>query len=145
MNGSPTILLADDSENDVFLMRVAFKKAGFSCALQSVCNGEQAVSYLSGEGVFEDRKLYPLPSILLLDLNMPRKNGFEVLAWARDQPAFKRLSIVIMTASTRPEDIELAFQLDASSYLVKPSIIEALTDMIRCLRDWMKINRFPPV
>ena len=145
MNQGQTILLVDDSENDIFLMRRAFKKAEFNTLLQEVHNGEQAIAYLKGEGVYSDRNEYPLPSVMLLDLNMPMKNGFDVLRFARTQPAFNRLSIIILTASMREEDVEQAYDLGASSYLVKPSTIDALADMIRCLRDWIQINHFPPL
>jgi len=145
MNGRQTILLVDDSENDIFLMRAAFKKAEFNISLQEAHNGEEAIAYLKGEGIYSDRNKYPLPSVMLLDLNMPMKNGFDVLSWVRTQPAFKRLSIIILTASSRPEDVERAFDLGANSYLVKPRDLETLAAMIRCLRDWIQINHFPPL
>ena len=139
-----TILLVDDSENDIFLMRMAFKRAEFNSPLQEVHNGEEAIAYLKGEGLYGDRNQHPLPSVVLMDLNMPMKTGFEVLGWLREHPAFKRLSIIILTASMRPEDVERAFELGANSYLVKPSDIAALGEMVRCLRDWIQINHFPP-
>lgn len=145
MNERETILLVDDSENDIFLMRMAFKKAKFNSPLQEVHNGEQAIAYLKGEGLYRDRNQYPLPSVMFLDLNMPMKNGFDVLGWVRTQPALKRLSIIILTASLRPEDVERAFDLGANSYLVKPSNMDALVAMLRCLRDWIQINHFPPL
>src|SRR5579862_9754726 len=106
MNERQTILLVDDSENDIFLMRAAFKKAEFNSPLREVHNGEEAIAYLKGEGIYSDRNKYPSPSVVLLDLNMPMKNGFDVLSWVRTQQAFKRLSIIILTASMRPEDVE---------------------------------------
>src|SRR3989442_6456219 len=121
MNEWQTILLVDDSENDREIMRVAFKKANFSNPLQEVHNGEEAIAYLKGEDVYTDRNKFPLPAVMLLDLNMPMKNGFDLLSWVRTQPALKRLSIVILTASTRMEDVERAFDLGANSFLVKPS------------------------
>jgi CheY-like chemotaxis protein len=145
MNGRQTVLLVDDSENDIFLMRAAFKKAEFNISLQEAHNGEEAIAYLKGEGTYSDRNKHPLPSVILLDLNMPMKNGFDVLSWARTQPTLKRLSIVILTASGRPEDVERAFDLGADSYLVKPRELETLVAMIRCLRDWLQINHFPPL
>ena len=145
MNGEQTILLVDDSKNDILMLRNAFGKAEFDVPLQEACNGEQAIAYLSGEGSYSDRNQYPLPSVMLLDLNMPMKDGFDVLGWVRTQPAFKRLSVIVLTASTRPEDVERAFDLGASSYLVKPINIEDLATMIRCLRDWIQINHFPPL
>jgi CheY-like chemotaxis protein len=145
MNARQTILLVDDSENDIFLMRMAFKKAEFNSSLQEVHNGEEAIAYLKGEAIYSDRNKYPLPSVMLLDLNMPMKNGFDVLSWVRTQPGLKHFSIIIMTASARPEDVERAFDLGANSYLVKPSNLDDLAAMIRCLRDWIKINHFPPL
>jgi CheY-like chemotaxis protein len=145
MTGIQTILLVDDSENDLFLLRRAFKKAEFHCLLQEVHNGEEAIAYLKGECLYGDRSHYPLPSVMLLDLNMPMKNGFDVLTWARAQPAFRSLPITVLTASMRPEDVERAFQLGATSYLVKPGNLEDFEAMLRCLRDWVQINHFPPL
>ena len=145
MDERQTILLVDDSENDLALMREAFRKAGFTSPLQEVHSGEEAIAYLKGEDPYRDRRRFPLPVVILLDLNMPLKNGFDVLSWLTTQPAFKHLSVIILTASGRSEDVERAFDLGASSYLVKPSNLGALTDMIRCLRDWLQINHFPPL
>ena len=145
MNDNKTILLVDDSENDRLLMRAAFKKAGFDSPPREVQNGEQAIDYLKGEGAHSDRDRFPLPTVMLLDLNMPMKNGFEVLAWLRVQPGLRRLTVVVITASMRVEDVERAFDLGANSFLVKPSAIEDLVSMIRCLHDWVQINQFPPL
>lgn len=145
MNVKQTILLVDDSENDLFLMRAAFKKAEFHSPLQAVRNGEEAIAYLKGEGIYSDRNQYTLPAVMLLDLNMPRKNGFEVLEWVRSQPALKRLSVIILTASLRNEDVERAFDLGANAFLVKPATLDQLITMIRRLRDWLEINHFPPL
>ena len=138
-----TILLVDDSENDLFLMRRAFKKAEFNSPLQEVHNGEEAIAYLKGDDPYSDRNKFPLPAVMLLDLNMPMKNGFDVLTWVRAQTGLKRLSIIVLSASVRAEDLERAFDLGANSFLVKPSTLEALAAMIRCLRDWIQISHFP--
>ena len=145
MNYNHTILLVDDSENDLLLMRSAFKKADFNCPLQEAHDGEQAIAYLNGDGEYSDRGKYPLPAVMLLDLNMPMKDGFDVLNWLRTQPAHKRLSIIVLSASGRPEDVERAFDLGAHSYLVKPRTMEELTRLIQCLRDWLSYNHFPPL
>lgn len=146
MNEKHTILLVDDSENDLFLMRMAFKKAEFNIPLQEVHNGEQAIAYLKGDDPYSDRDKFPLPAVMLLDLNMPMKNGFDVLNWVRtQQTGLKRLLIIVLTASMRPEDVERAFDSGANSFLVKPGTMEDLTDMIRRLRDWLQYNRFPPL
>jgi CheY-like chemotaxis protein len=145
MDTRQPILLVDDSENDILLLRRAFKKAEFNSPLQEVHNGEEAIAYLKGDGVYADRNLHPLPSFILLDLNMPMKNGFDVLAWAREQPALKPIAITVLTASMRQGDVERAFNLGASSYLVKPGNLESFAAMLRCLRDWIEINHLPPL
>ena len=145
MNEKQTILLVDDSENDLLLMRAAFKRADFNCSLQEVQNGEEAIAYLQGDVPYRDRSLFPLPTVMLLDLNMPRKDGFDVLNWVRTQPGLKRLSIIVLTASIRAEDVERAFDVGATSFLLKPRTLDTLVTMIRCLRDWIQINHFPPL
>ena len=105
MAETKAILLVDDSENDLFLMQTAFKRAQFNVPLPKVQNGEDAITYLKGEGPYADRSIHPFPTLVLLDLNMPRKTGFEVLAWVRSQPILKRIPIIILTASLRPEDV----------------------------------------
>ena len=140
-----TILLVDDSENDLFLMHLAFKKASCSAPLQEVRNGEEAIAYLSGDGLYADRNKFPLPTMMILDLNMPKKDGFDVLVWVRAQPILKRLAIIILTASTRAADVDQAFDLGATSFLVKPSNLESLVGMVRCMDSWIKINQFPSI
>ena len=143
MNENRTILLVDDSENDLCLMRIAFEGAGLKQTLKEVHNGDEAIAYLQGEPPFDDRTKFPLPAAMLLDLNMPRRNGFEVLEWLRAQPVLKRLTVIILTASLREEDVDRAFDLGANSFLVKPSSIEDLTSIGRCLRDWLGCTHFP--
>ena len=139
----PPILLVDDSENDLMLMRAVFKRVGFASLPQEVHDGEEAIAYLKGEGAYHDRSRFPLPTVMLLDLNMPKRSGFDVLSWLHTQPAFNCLTVIVLTASARTEDVKRAFDLGASSYLVKPSNLGALTDMIQCLRHWLQINQFP--
>jgi CheY-like chemotaxis protein len=139
-----TILLVDDSKDDLVLIRIAFKKVEFNASLQEVHNGEEAIAYLKSDGARLDRDKFPVPAVMLLDLNMPMKNGFEVLGWVRTQPILKRMSIIILTASMRMEDVEQAFDLGAHSFLVKPGGMDDLVAMARCLRDWLQFNHFPP-
>jgi len=143
MNEKQTILMVEDSEDNLFILRAALKMAKCDHPLQEVHNGEEAIAYLKGEGPYGDRTKFPLPAVMLLDLNMPRKNGFDVLAWVRAQPGLKRLVIVVLTASNRVEDVEHAYDLGAASYLVKPIGLETLAAMMRCLCDWIQFNQFP--
>src|SRR5882724_9054765 len=133
-----TILLAEDDPNDVFFMRRCFEKARLLNPLQVVNDGEQVVQYLLGKGAYADRIQYAFPLLLLLDLRMPRKSGFEVLEWLRQQPGLKRLLTVVLTSSHEGPDINRAYDLGANSYLVKPPGAEALMEMFDRLNSyWM--------
>lgn len=145
MNDKQTILLVDDNEDDLTMLRIAFKKAEFNVALQEVHEGVEAISYLNGDTIYADRNKFPLPAVVLLDLNMPRKTGFQVLEWVRNQELFKSTSVIILSASMRADDVSRAFDLGATSFLVKPGALEDLVAMIRCLRDWLPLNHFPPM
>ncbi len=126
MKPEPTILIADDSADDGLFMNIAFERAGRTTPLQVTHDGVEAIAYLSGEGLYADRTQHPLPALLLLDLNMPRKNGFEVLAWIRRQPEFKLLPVHVLSASSRQADIDRACALGATSYIVKPGNFDEL-------------------
>jgi CheY-like chemotaxis protein len=142
MNMGPSVLIVDDSENDLLLMRRAFKKAEFDLPFKVVTGGEQAIAYLCGEGEYRDREKFPLPTVLLLDLNMPGMSGFEVLRWIRNHQHFKRLCVIILSASMRKEDVESSFDFGANAFLVKPADLLELIDLMRRLRDWMHVDQF---
>lgn len=136
MVNRPTILLAEDDEDDVLLLRTAFVEAGLSLPLQVVADGEQAISYLSGEGVYADRAQYALPSLVLLDLNMPKKTGFEVLEWIRAQPYLKRLPVVVLSSSSQGPHINKAYELGANSYLVKVTKFSEFVERIKVVYSY---------
>ena len=142
---NPIVLLVDDSENDALLMRTVFDRAGFVQPLQFARDGDETIAYLRGDGAYRDRERFPLPTAVLLDLNMPRKNGFEVLEWIRQQPALKRLRVYILSASCRAEDIARAYDMGANSYLVKPGNLDGLLHLAKCLFAWLKLNHYAPV
>ena len=121
MANDGTILLAEDSPDDVLLIRMAFKRAGFLNPMHVVTDGEKAIQYLKGEGIYADREQYPVPQILLLDLKMPRMNGFDVLAWIRQRPEWKCLPVIVITTSFYGPDIEQAYESGANSFLTKPA------------------------
>jgi CheY-like chemotaxis protein len=138
------MLVAEDRDEDIDILKLACRKAGVSLPLYFVRNGEEALEYLKGEGQFSDRQKYPLPTLLLLDLNMPRLNGFEVLQWLRLQPGLRRLVVIIFTSSELPEDVNRAFELGANSYLVKPVDLRKLEETARHLDAyWVKLNLCP--
>src|SRR3954467_14148703 len=130
------IMVADDDSNDVMLLEIACARAGLARPLVVVHNGVEAIEYLGGAGPFADRRKFPLPFLLLLDLKMPLKSGFDVLSWLRGQPALKRLFVVVLSSSAEPADIDRAYDLGANSYLVKPSSTEELRLIVGRLRDW---------
>jgi CheY-like chemotaxis protein len=142
---NPIVLIVDDCEADVLLMRIVFERAGFVLPLQLARDGEEAISYLKGDGAYSNRKLFPLPTVMLLDLNMPRKNGFEVLTWIRRQPTLKRLRVYVLSESSRPEDIRCAYDLGANSYLVKPGNLEGLMQTAKILGAWLRRSHFAPL
>ena len=134
------ILIADDSEEDVHFIRRAFDRSGLVNPLFVVHDGEEAIAYLKGEGRFSNRDEYPLPSLLLLDLKMPNKNGFEVLEWLRNDPQLRTLRVVVLTNSGMTTDINRAYRLGANSFMVKPVDKDqffAITDAIRGYWLWM--------
>ncbi|MDB6123493.1 MAG: response regulator receiver protein [Pedosphaera sp.] len=137
-----TVLHVDDDASDSLLMKQACRKAVASFGLQSVSDGEMAIDYLSGSGVYADRSKYPLPDLMLLDLKMPRKTGFDVLEWARSQEKFKSLPILVLTASNQEGDIRRAYELGANSYLVKPVGIHTLIEMVKMIESyWLGMNQ----
>jgi len=136
------ILVAEDSESDTFVLRRAFEKANINAELRFVEDGQDAVDYLSGSGVFGDRKANPLPKLLLLDLRMPRLNGFDVLEWLKKDSTLRRLPVAFFSSSNVDKDVDLAYDLGANSYIVKPGSLNGYTEFIETLhRYWNEINR----
>jgi len=125
------VLYAEDDDNDVFFLQRAFQKANLP-GLKAVNDGQQAVDYLSAsEG---DLVKFPVPSLVLLDINMPILSGLEVLAWMRKQPAVADLPVVVFTSSSQEKDIELAYRLNATAYVTKPSAANKLVEFAQVIR-----------
>jgi CheY-like chemotaxis protein len=143
---TPVILIAEDREEDIALIRRAFKKLNLLNPLQVVTDGEQVVAYLRGEGAFSNRAEYPLPSLLLLDLKMPRMNGLEVLKWIRQQPDFRSLRVVMLTSSDELKDINTAYELGANSFLVKPVEFDRFVSLLNALQGfWLWMSKTPEI
>jgi len=117
---SRVILLAEDREDDVFITRKALRDARIENPINVVKDGEQAIAYLSGLGKFGDRSEYPLPSLLLLAIKMPRKDGFEVLTWLGAQTQFRSMPAIVLTGSQDLDDMKRAYQAGATSFITKP-------------------------
>lgn len=138
------IALAEDDEDDVFFMNRAFKAAGIGNPLILLRNGKQVIEYLSAEGPFADRDKHPLPTLLLLDLKLPVKNGLQILEWVRAHPLHRNLVIVMLSTSGESRDVAQAYALGANGYLVKPTGSEALAAQMRALKHyWLEQNVFP--
>ena len=146
MTHEPVILLAEDSDDDILLIRTAFTKANVFNRLQIVRNGEDAISYLKGEGRFTNPVDYPLPGLLLLDLKMPGKDGFDVLRWVRQQPTLSALRIVVLTSSAEIRDVNLAYRLGANSFLVKPVDFQDFIQLSHFLKNyWLLFTKTPEI
>jgi CheY-like chemotaxis protein len=138
------ILLAEDEEDYVLLIKSAFSKAKIPNPLYVVWNGEEAVYYLKGQGKYANRDEYPLPDLVLLDIKMPRLNGFEVLKWIRQQPELRSLRVLMLTSSDEIRDVNQAYQLGANSFLVKPYDFDDLAELSRLINDfWLNKSRCP--
>jgi CheY-like chemotaxis protein len=115
-----TVLLVEDDLNDIFLVKRSFKLARIDNPLQVVTDGQEAMDYLRGAGRYADRETHPLPKLIVMDIRMPRKSGFEVLEWVKRDRLLHRIPVVIVTSSENPADINRAYELGANAYMVKP-------------------------
>jgi len=132
-----TVLLVEDDLNDIFLVKRAFKMADIPNPLQVVTDGQEAISYLSGEGKYADREAHPLPSLIVMDIKMPRKSGFEVLEWVkRSERPLRRIPIVIVSSSDNPSDINRAYELGANAYMVKPMNFRAVEHLFESITHY---------
>jgi CheY-like chemotaxis protein len=146
MNDQPVVLIAEDSDNDIAMLRRAFRQASVTAPIQYVSDGEQAIAYLHGDGKFARRDEFPLPDLLLMDLKMPRKNGFDVLEWLRDQPSLRHLRVVVLTTSDELRDVNRAYALGAASFLTKPVNFVEFRDTIQAMYNyWVALNRKPEI
>lgn len=130
------VLYAEDDENDIFLLRRAFRKAEISNRLEIVTDGQMAVDYLAGTGEYANREKYPFPELLLLDLNLPRQSELDVLEWIRATPAISKLPVLMLSSSNQKSDIEQAYALGVSSYLVKTGKPNHFLAMIQSIKQF---------
>jgi two-component system, chemotaxis family, response regulator Rcp1 len=142
-HGRPAvILLAEDNDNDVELTRLGFRRAKFAVDLHHVANGEECLAFLRKEGAYANA---PTPDIVLLDLNMPRMDGIEVLQEINKDERLAHLVVVVLTSSGADEDVLRSYQLHCNSYLVKPISFEGFAKMIQSLGDyWFTLVTLPP-
>jgi CheY-like chemotaxis protein len=140
-----TVLLVEDDLNDIFLVQRAFKKAQITNPLQVVTDGEKAIQYLQGQGNYRDRDAYPIPKLIVMDIKMPGKSGFEVLEWLkqREQPLHK-IPIVIVSSSDDPADINRAYDLGANAYMVKPMNFKEVEHLFQSITHYWGLECAKP-
>lgn len=141
MNELSIILLVEDNPDDVMLVQYAFDKAGILNPLEVVADGDAAVDYIGRTGPYAGREGQPLPGLILLDLKLPRRSGFEVLSFVRQHEPTRHTPVVVLTSSDQEADIRRSYERGANSFLVKPIGRDGLIDMARALKAyWIKLN-----
>jgi CheY-like chemotaxis protein len=138
------VVFADDDENDYVLLNCALEQAAFPVQLLWVRDGLELLEFLHRQGRFRDTANYPAPRLVLLDLNMPRKNGREALQEIRQDPQLRALPVVVLTTSKSPDDVQLTYQAGANSYITKPADFKNLVEIVRVLkRYWFELVALP--
>jgi CheY-like chemotaxis protein len=138
------VLIVDDDPDDIELLRLAFEKAKAPCGLMSVPDGIEAIRYLSGEGKYADRKFFPMPLLVLLDLNMPRLNGFEVLSWIQKHATSRFPLVITLSYSHIESDIRRAYELGTSAYIAKPVDLDSSVSLLKLLINLERIAALRP-
>jgi len=140
-----SVLLVEDDLNDIFLVKRAFKMARIQNPLQVVTDGQEAISYLRGEGKYEDRNTFPLPKLIVMDIKMPRKTGFEVLEWVKGSSrVLRRIPVVIVSSSEDPNDINRAYELGANAYMIKPVDFRAVEHLFESITHYWGLECAKP-
>jgi CheY-like chemotaxis protein len=138
------VLLVEDSADDRMFAASAFQKVAPHVRLSLAVNGEEAIRYLSGEGVYQDRDANPIPCLVLLDLKMPKVSGFEVLSWIRKESNLKQLPVMIWSSSQEPADVERASALGANSFMVKSVDLKGMRETVRGVGEYVsRLSRNP--
>jgi CheY-like chemotaxis protein len=138
------ILLIEDSENDALLMQRALRKSTVTDCVHIARSGKDALEYMKGVGQFGNRREFPLPQLILLDLQMPEMHGLKVLEWIRSQPQFRSTVVIVLSSSRLLGDIQLAYKLGSNSYLVKPPTLEMLYQTVSAIAlYWLSLNQWP--
>jgi CheY-like chemotaxis protein len=136
-----SVLIAEDNLNDVFLLKSAFQEAAPKMHVNVVANGEELIAFLQSQ---PSGGQSPIPALVLLDLKMPKVDGFEVLEWIRHHPDLKRMLVVVFSSSGEAGQVNRAYDLGANSYLMKPFDYHQLTDLVRrLLMYWLDTNLAP--
>lgn len=141
---SISLLIAEDDEDDRMLTLKAFENNSLIKRIVFVGNGEELMDYLYRRGVYTDLSQYPWPDLILLDLNMPRKNGREALQEIKQDPELRRIPVIILTTSKEQEDIVRSYDLGVNSYITKPVTFEGLVRVLQEMSNyWFEIVQLP--
>ena len=139
-----TILMADDDADDRMMTREAFEEARLANDLRFVCDGEELMDYLKRRGKYSDPASSPRPAILLLDLNMPKKDGREALKEIKADPALRQIRVIVLTTSKAEEDVYRAYDISATSFITKPVKFDGLVEVVKALgKYWLEIVELP--
>jgi len=140
-----TILMADDDADDRAMTKEAFVESRLANDLRFVEDGEELLDYLNRRGKYTDPATSPSPGLILLDLNMPKKDGREALQEIRGDPRFHGIRVVVMTTSKAEADVVRSYSLSAASYITKPVTFDGLVEVVKALgKYWLEIVELPP-
>jgi len=137
------VLLVEDNPDDAFFVKRAFASLALNNPLMSVEDGAQAIAYLRGQGKYADRKVYPVPGLVIADLSMPHLTGFDLIQWMREDSDTKRIPIIVLSASDLQRDVNRAYELGANAYMVKPTGYVALERLIRSIAEFCDASEKP--
>lgn len=144
MPKSIPVLIAEDNEDDVLLLKRAFQRAGFEVPIHWVPDGQEGIDYIKARRDAAPGDARPVPALIMTDLKMPKVNGFEFLSWIRQQAEYRNTPVIVLSSSADDSDVDRAYQLGANSFVTKPHSFEDLNRLIAALRDyWIAFNRFP--
>lgn len=144
MSERAAILVIEDDANDLFFLKRAFSTLEKKCEMQAVGDGAEAIDYLRGVDDYADRDRFPIPTLILMDLKMPRVDGFEFLSWLRREPGLRLIPVVVFSSSNLPADVRRAYELGANSFVVKLEDNTALPETLRILASyWLDVCETP--
>jgi len=143
-NKEVIILLAEDDEDDALLTKKALKEYHSAIKLIHVKDGEELMEYLLRQGVYEDPAASPRPDLILLDLNMPKKDGREALKEIKESKELHKIPVTVLTTSSAEEDVVKTYDLGVNSFIVKPITLGKFSDVVKVIGDyWVKTARLP--
>ncbi len=135
------VLLVEDDDDDAFFFRRTLKESGIGNVVHRVRDADQALNYLEGIGEYAQRHLYPFPFAVMVDLELPRRSGFDILHWLRSKMDHKNISAVVITASRKPKDVASAYEFGARAYLTKPTCPQDFLELFRALQSrWVGLG-----